>query len=597
MRLPRFFQKSNQPRRPLFTDLDKVNIAWFFQSYLKEKILWLGLVMGMILVQGVAYQQFVALTEDGLRVIFDKGDHSALYGVCAMVLGIFTIRGVLSYIVPRISAWLASDAVFKMRRDLINHLMTLDLAFFERTKSGDVILKLVNQAQDLSQFIGQTTVNAVRDAVTVIIISGYLTWKSPMLFLLVVLILPTITLVVRSISHRIKDIQASAENAMGNYMTGIEEMTNGMRTVKISNQERVERARLTKSTSEIKDLSIRLQAVQAVMSPSVDFLAAFIYVLIIGVGGYMALSPGNDMDGAAIIAFMIGMALIFDPARRMSYFFVQMQANLIILASIRSLYEEVPTITDAPDAREDFDPKKDIQLKDVTFSYAPSQPLFEGINITFEGGKVTALVGATGSGKTTVLSLIARLYDVSAGEVTIGGVPVNQLRIDKLRQSFSVVAQDIVIFNSSIYENIRYVLPEASEEQIWKAAELVGIDTLMRERGDAPLGPKGSQLSGGQKQRIAIARAFLRSAPILLLDEATSALDQRTEERVRSAISELSEGKTTLIVAHRLSTVTHADKIYVLDEGKVVEEGTHSDLMAMSGLYAAMFTAQRNSYG
>lgn len=599
MKLP-FRQPKDQsaPRRPLFTEEDKANIRWFAGTYLKEKTPWLGVVMVMILIQGGAYQQFIALTEDGLRVIFDKGEASALYGVCAMVLVIFTIRGIMSYCVPRLSVWLASDAVFKMRRDLINHLMSLDLAYFERTKSGDIILKLVNQAQDLSQFIGQTTVNAVRDAVTVIIVSGYLTWKSPILFAMVVLILPTITIVVRSISHRIKEIQASAENAMGNYMTGIEEMANGMRTVKISNQEPVERQRLNTATGEIKSLSIRLQAVQAIMSPSVDFLAAFIYVLIIGVGGYMALSADFDMDGASIIAFMIGMALVFDPARRMSYFFVQMQASLIILRSLRSLYSEIPSITNAPDAKASFNPSGDIVLKDVTFGYIPDQPLFEGLNMTFEGGRISAIVGATGSGKTTILSLIARLYDVQAGAVTIGGERVEGLRIDALRQSFSVVAQDIVIFNSSIWENIRYVKPEATEAEIWRAAELVGIDTLIHDRGDTPLGPKGSQLSGGQKQRIAIARAFLRAAPILLLDEATSALDQRTEERVRKAISELSEDKTTIIVAHRLSTVTHADCIYVLDEGRVIEQGTHAELMAHEhGLYAAMYSAQKESYG
>jgi ATP-binding cassette subfamily B protein len=584
-------------RKPMFNDQDKDNISWFWHTYLKKRTPWLGLVMVMILIQGFAYQQFISLTESGLRVIFEKGEVAGLVGVCAMVMGIFTIRAIMSYCVPRISVWLASDSVYKMRRDLIDHMMSLDLAFFERTKSGDSILRLVNQAQDLSGFIGQTTVNAVRDAVTVIIVSGYLTWKNPLLFALVIVVMPLITIVVRLISHGIKDIQASAENAMGNYMSGIEEMTNGMRTVKISNQEPVERIRLNTSTAEIKSLTIRLQALQALMSPTVDMLAAVIYILIIGVGGYMALSPDFQMDGAGIIAFMIGIALIFDPARRLTSFFVQMQASLIILDSLRSLYREVPTITNAPDAKESFDASGDIVLDDVTFQYSENQPLFKGVDMTFEGGKVTAIVGATGSGKTSVLSLIARLYDVSGGQVTIGGERVDGLRIDKLRQSFSVVAQDIVIFNNSIWENIRYVRPDASDEMIWKAAELVGIDKLIRDRGDAPLGPKGSQLSGGQKQRIAIARAFLRSAPILLLDEATSALDQRTEEKVREAIHELSQDKTTIMVAHRLSTVTHADKIYVLDEGSVVEQGSHAELMANEGLYAAMFTAQRNSYG
>lgn len=584
-------------RAPLFNDQDKDNISWFYSTYLKQRTPWLGLVMVMILIQGLAYQQFISLTESGLRVIFENGDVSGLIGVCAMVMGIFLVRAVMSYCVPRISVWLASDAVFNMRRDLIDHMMSLDLAFFEQTKSGDIILRLVNQAQDLSGFIGQTTVNAVRDTVTVIAVSGYLIWKSPLLFLMVIVVMPTVTIMVRRISHGIKSTQANAENAMGNYMSGIEEMTNGMRTVKIANQEPVERARLNKATTEIKDLTIRLQALQALMSPTVDVIAAIIYVLIIGVGGYMALSADYAMDGAGIIGFLIGMALIFDPARRITAFFVSMQASLIILESLRSLYRELPSITNAPNAKEEFNRAGDIILDNVTFQYSEKHPLFKGVDMTFEGGKVTAIVGATGSGKTSVLSLIARLYDVTDGEVTIGGEPVRGLRVDKLRQSFSVVAQDIVIFNSSIWENIRYVRPEATDEEIWRAAELVGIDQLVRDRGDAPLGPKGSQLSGGQKQRIAIARAFLRSAPILLLDEATSALDQHTEEKVREAMWTLSEGKTTIMVAHRLSTVIHADHIYVLDEGMVIEEGTHVGLMEKKGLYAAMFNAQRSSYG
>ncbi|MEO0379408.1 MAG: ABC transporter ATP-binding protein [Pseudomonadota bacterium] len=589
--------KKKDDRRPLFSPVDRDNIRWFWDGYLKAKTPWLFAVLGMVLIQGLVYQQFIVLTETGLRVIFENGDIVGLIRVCFMVFGIFALRGLMSFLVPRVSIWLASDAVLRMRQDLIDHMMILDLAYFERTSSGDIILRLVNQAQDLSEFVGQTTVSAVRDVATVVIVSGYLIYKSPLLFMSTIAVMPFVPLMVRYVSNKIKIIQQSAENAMGAYMTGIEEMSNGMRTVKISNQEPVERQRLFKATAEIKDLAIRLQTAQAIMMPTVDILSALVFILIIGGGGYMALSDGFDMDGASIVAFMIGMALIFDPSRRVAAFFVKLQASLIILDGVRSLFREVPSITNAAGAKTTFEANADIVFEDVHFQYADKPPLFQGLNLTFEGGKVTAIIGATGSGKTTVLSLMARLYEVDSGEVRIGETSVNQIDIPALRQSFSVVAQDIVIFNASIWENIRYVKPEATDDEIWAAAAHVGIDTLIRERGDAPLGPKGAQLSGGQKQRVAIARAFLRSAPILLLDEATSALDQRTEDKVKRAIEELSQDKTTVIVAHRLSAVTHADCIYVLDDGALVEQGTHAELMNMGGLYAGMYGAQKSSYG
>jgi ABC-type multidrug transport system fused ATPase/permease subunit len=582
---------------PLFTAQDQQNLRWFWDNYLKSKSPWLLVVLVAILIQGLAYQQFLALTESGLRVIFESGSAWELARVCVIVFLLFAMRGLMSYLSPRLSVWLASNAVLEMRDDMIDHLMLLDLSYFERTKSGEIILRMVNQAQDLSLFVGQATVNAVRDAVTVIIVSGYLVYLSPQLFLAAVIIIPVIILIMLMVSERIKTIQANAENALGNYMTGIEEMAGGMRTVKISNQEPGERSRLRTAAREIRNLSIRLQAAEAMVLPSIDLSSAVAYVLVIGGGGYMALSPAYDLDGAGVITFLLGLVLLFDPARMVAQFFTKLQAHLILLDGVHSLFRETPTITDAPDAIDDFDTSGDIVLQDVAFGYSENAPLFDGIDMTFKGGKTTAIVGSTGSGKTTILSLIARLYNVGSGEITIGGTPIEKIRIRALRQSFSVVAQDIVIFNNSIWENIRYVRPDASDEAAWEAAERAAIAELIHQRGDAPVGPKGAQLSGGQKQRIAIARAFLRSAPILMLDEATSALDQRTEQRIRDTLATLGEGKTTIIVTHRLNSVTNADWIYVMESGQVVEEGTHTDLMASDGLYASMYGAQKRGYG
>ncbi|GAB4299966.1 MAG: ABC transporter transmembrane domain-containing protein [Roseovarius sp.] len=583
-------------RPPLFSAADRANLRWFWRRYLRKRAGWLAVALGMILVQGLIYQQFLSMTETGLRVIFEAGSLRQMAVVCAAVFGLFMLRGLMSYLVPVITVRVSNAAVYEMRRDLIAHLMALDLAYFERTKPGEIIQRLVIQTQQLGVLFGVATAGAVRDAVTVVIVSGYLIWKNPILFSAAVVVLPFIIWVMNFVSDRVKQAQRQAETAVGEYMTGIEETVNGMRTVKIASQEHEEQARLMQGTAALRDLMTRVQTTQALILPSIDFSSAVVYVLVIGGGGYMVLSPGFDVDGAAIITFLLGMVMVFDPARILAQYFGSLQSNLVLLERVRSLYDERPSIADPPDPVESFDPAGDIVLDRVRFSYSADQPLFDGLSMTFRGGQVSAIVGATGSGKTTILSLMSRLYDVQAGRITIGGVPIDRLRVKTLRGAFSVVAQDIVIFNASIWDNIRYVKPAASDAEIWRAAEAAEIAELIRARGDAPVGPKGAQLSGGQKQRIAIARAFLRDAPILLLDEATSALDQATEERIRAALARLTRGKTTVMVAHRLSSVADADRIFVLESGRLVEQGRHGELLARGGLYAQLYQAQKRGY-
>ena len=583
-------------RQPLYSEADRDNMRWFWRLYLRKHAGKLLIVLGLILVQGLVYQQFLAMTESGLRVIFESGAMRELIMVCVVVFVLFTVRGVVSFLAPMITVRISNQAIFEMRRDLVSHLMSLDLAYFERTKSGEIIQRLVTQTQAIGVFVGLAVAGAVRDAVTVVVVSGYLIWKNPILFTAAIVVLPFIIVVMNFVSDRVKQGQGDAEQALGGYMNGIEETVNGMRTVKIASQEEVEKNRLLKGTASLRGLMNRVQITQALVLPSIDLSSAFVYVLVIGGGGYMVLSPSFDMDGAEIITFLLGMVMVFDPARLLAQFFGGLQSNLVLLDRVRALYAEHPSISNRPDAQPSFDTAGDIVLRDVRFSYAPDQPLFDGLSLTFEGGKVSAIVGATGSGKTTILSLLSRLYDVQGGEITFGGTPIRDVQVEALRGAFSVVAQDIVIFNASIWDNIRYVNPDATDADIWQAAENAEIADLIRRRGETPVGPKGAQLSGGQKQRIAIARAFLRDAPILLLDEATSALDQATEARIKSALDRLTRGKTTIVVAHRLSSIADADRIFVLESGQLIESGGHDDLLTQQGLYAQLYRAQKKGY-
>ena len=575
-----------------FSEKDKSNITWFWRRYLKRKTPWLGLILALVLLEGFVLQKFLAITETGLRVIFEQGDIIDLLWICLVVFLIFMVRALVSFVVPTLSVRLASGAVLELRSDLIRHVLYMDQRFFDRTNASDLILRFVNQVEALSQFVGRTTVEAVRDVATIVIISGYLIYKSALLFGVALLLLPIIFLLMRMVSETIKRIQAQSEQALGNYMNTIEEMSGGMRTIKMTGQEAAEVDRMISESGNIKKLAVNIHMAQALVLPSIDLSSAIVYMVVIGGGGYLALSEASALDGASIIAFLLGLVIIFDPARRLSQFFTKLQTSLILLASVRGVLQTQPDVSDEGNVSKFTDTRIDITLNDIGFSYEADQTLFDGISLQFKAGQKTAIVGSTGSGKTTLLSLMARLYDLNSGAVLFNGQDIKQFTLKSVREKFSIVAQDVVIFNKSIAENIQYADPTASPDAVRAAAKLARIDNLMVERGDQPVGPKGSLLSGGQKQRIAIARAFLKPAPILLLDEATSALDALTEQKVNASFKDLQAGKTTIVVAHKFSSVVDADHIYVLEAGKLVEQGTHADLMAKAGLYASMFSAQ-----
>ncbi len=578
-----------------FSKRDKENLAWFWQSYMRARAKWLILVLLLIIFQGFVYQQFLVLTESGLRVIFSSGTFSELIWVCLAILIIFTIRAFTSFVIPTISAKLSTSALLELRHDLTQHILRLPQSYFDKTSSGELILRLVNQVQELSTFVGQTTVKAMRDTATVVIVSGYLVYKNILLFSIALVVIPLIALLMIAVVRRVRKMQSLTETAIGKFIANIDEMKTGMRTTKMTAQEEAEALRISGSANLIRAYTYKLMRTHALTPPVIDLSSAFVYMLVVGGGGYMALSDQFDMDGAAIIAFLIGLVIVFDPARNVAQFFTQLQSSLILLESVQSIFDiEAEQLGSGPGYSDNMKPVS-IRLENVNFNYTSGSETLKNITMDFKPGTKNAIVGSTGSGKTTILSLIGRLYELDSGTIRFNGHDISKLSISSVRDQITIVSQDIVIFDQSLEDNIRYANPSANKEMVIEAAKKAKIDKLLLERKETPVGPNGSQLSGGQKQRIALARAFLKPAPILLLDEATSALDAVTEANITKSLDELSENTTTIVVAHKLSSIKDADSIFVLDEGSLVEFGNHTELLKKKKYYATMVDAQNKS--
>ena len=538
------------------------------------------------------------LGSDSSHLIFtSEGSGRILFRLSLILLAAALVRVISAYSSGRIAEWVTARASLDIRRDLITRIMSLDLSYFDKAQSGAIVLCLNDLVKAVQSFFSISLLNAGKAATTILSILGYLAWMHFGLFLVVAITFPLAFFGIRSISNRLRRYMQSGLVAFANFLTNIETTIGGIRTIKLTNQSARAHQSLIDDAQEMAEIQIRISRYTTLIAPMVDLLAALAIMGGIILGGLAVINGWAGLTAGTLFTFVIGFALIFSPASRLSGFNAMLLTTLVALQAIYNMMQQHPKIVDREDAVGEFDAGGDIEIKGVHFAYGDTsdQALFTDLNLCFAGGKTSALVGQTGSGKTTIFSLIARLYEPESGEISIGGQEIRSIKASALRDAFSVVTQEAFLFDGTIEDNIRFVYPEASDAQVARAAQKAQLSDVIAEKAGTTVGPRGAQLSGGQKQRISIARAFLKEAPIILLDEATSALDQKTEEKITLALRELCENKTTIIIAHRLSTVTHADEIFVLEEGKVTEKGSHDHLMAREGLYAALYRAQQGS--
>jgi len=509
------------------------------------------------------------------------------------VLTIAVVGAITSYIEKYITTNLGQWVMHDLRRTLYSHIQRLSLGFHDQKQTGDLVSRLTSDIDAIQGFISSGLLGVLINSLTLVgmvAIMSCLNWRFTLIALSVA---PLLFAVVFSYTRRIKNATREVRQKEGEMVSVIQEVLSSMRVVKAFGREEFEQRRMAEESRESIEIALRVRGLKVKLSPMVDIIIAVGTCLVLWFGGRMALT--GSLSAGSLVLFIWYLGRMYKPMRELSKMTDAYSKAAVGFERIRELLDIEHAVKDLPGARRAPAFRGRIELSDVSFGYEPNYPVLKQISMMVEPGQVAALVGPTGSGKTTIINLISRLYDPDAGTVKIDGTDVKLFQQESLRRQISFVLQDTLLFHGPVWYNIAYGKPGASREEVRRAAELANAHEFieqMPEGYDTVIGERGITLSGGQRQRIAIARAVIRNTPILILDEASSGLDTASEKVVFDALDRLMEGKTSIVIAHRLPTIQSADLIFVVSDGEIVERGDHMSLLEKGGLYAALHELQ-----
>ncbi len=562
-------------------------------QYLKPYIWpYYVVAMGCTLVYSATNGAVSYLTMKIFDDVFAKKDETTLTYLPFAIIGMFAFRGAMSFVDSYLTSYVAGRVVTDLRNCLHDHIQSLSLSFFHRQSTGLLVSSLTNNTTTAAGAVTGTIVSFVRDSTSVLVLTVTAFVMDPRLALIAFIAFPASVLPLMNVGKKMRKYAKRGQSTLGGIFSLMQESIQGTRIVKAFGMEEYEKQRFRKENEKLFKFTVRMSRVRAIMPPTMELLAALGIGGVVWYGGYSVIHGGRTQG--QFMAFLTAMFLMYQPFKKLAGSNTSIQQGLIAAEQVFEILDTQSDVQERVDARPASAFSRSIEFQDVSFGY-DDRLVLKNINLTIKAGEMVALVGVSGVGKSTLADLVPRFYDVTAGKITIDGVDIRDVTIASLRSQIGIVTQQTFLFNDTVKNNIAYGDRAKDMDHIIAAAQAAHAhDFIMAAPNgyETTTGELGVKLSGGERQRLSIARALLKDAPILILDEATSSLDSESEKLVQDALERLMVGRTTLVIAHRLSTIRKADRIVVLVDGSIVEEGSHEELLARKAEYNKLCTVQ-----